>query len=230
MKSHIVALVPMRHHSERLTEKNYRSFAGKPLYHYIIGSLSSCPYISRVVIDTDSTLIMEDTSKYFPRVQLIERPDHLRSGTIPMNDVLLYDVTQVKADFYLQTHSTNPLIRTETVTQAIIRFLDSYPMYDSLFSVTRVNTRLWDSQARAINHNPKLLLRTQDLPPVYEENSCLYIFSRTTLETRKNRIGERPLMFETDRIEGWDIDDELDFRLAEYLYKERQQTFQGDGS
>lgn len=222
MTSRIVALVPMRHRSERVPGKNYRPFVGKPLYHYILSSLLACPLIAEVVIDTDSPVIMEDASQHFPQVRLIERPEHLRAGTVPTNNVLLYDVTQVEADYYLQTHSTNPVLRTETIARAIQLFLDNCPMYDSLFSVTRVQTRLWDSLARAINHNPAILLRTQDLPPVYEENSCLYIFTRTTLEARHNRIGERPLMFEIDRMEAWDIDEELDFRIAEFLYHERE--------
>jgi len=212
----------MRHHSERVPGKNYRPFAGRPLYHHILSSLLACSLIEEVVIDTDSPVIVEDASQHFPQVRLIERPEHLRAGTTPMNDVLLYDVSQIEADYYLQTHSTNPLLRTETITRAIRLFLANYPLYDSLFSVTRVQTRLWDGLARAINHNPAILLRTQDLPPVYEENSCLYIFTRTTLEARHNRIGERPLMFEIDRIEAWDIDEELDFRIAEFLYKERE--------
>ena len=218
----IVALIPMRHHSERVPGKNYRPLAGKPLYHHILTSLLACPLIAEVVINTDSPVIMEGVSKHFPQVRLIERPEHQTADTVPTNDVLLYDVTQVKADYYLQTHSTNPLLRTETITRAIQLFLDNYPMYDSLFSVTRVQTRLWDSLTRAINHNPAILLRTQDLPPVYEENSCLYIFTQNTLEARHNRIGRRPLMFEIDRIEAWDIDEELDFRLAEFLYLNRQ--------
>lgn len=219
----IVALVPMRHHSERVPGKNYRPFVGRPLYHHIVGSLLACPLINEVVINTDSPVIVEDALQHFPQVRLIERPEHLRAGTVPTNEVLLYDVTQVEADYYLQTHSTNPLLRTQTIAQAVQQFLDNYPIYDSLFSVTRVQTRLWDSLARAINHNPAILLRTQDLPPVYEENSCLYIFTRSTLETRHNRIGERPLMFEIDRLEAWDIDEELDFRIAEFLYLNQQE-------
>lgn len=165
---------------------------------------------------------MEDASEHFPQVQVIERPKHLRADTIPMNDILLNEVKMVEADFYLQTHSTNPLLRSETISNAIEMFLNNYPMYDSLFSVTKVRTRLWDSLARPINHNPAILLRTQDLPPVYEENSCIYIFTRSTLEYRHNRIGERPLMFEIDPIEAWDIDEEWDFHIAEILYKERE--------
>ena len=97
-------------------------------------------------------------------------------------------------------------------------------MFDSLFTVTRMHVRLWDQLTRAINHNPSILLRTQDLPPVYEENSCLYIFSRATLETRRSRIGERPLMHAIDRKEAWDIDEEIDFRVAEFLYINRKEN------
>ena len=212
----IVALVPMREHSERVPGKNYRPFADQPLYHHIISSLLACPYINSVYIDTDSSFIMEDAPRHFD-VHIIERPEHLRSDFTPMNDILLYDVTQVQADYYLQTHSTNPLLRTQTIGAAIEAFLDS-SQHDSLFSVTRLQRRLWDAEGRPVNHDPGQLLRTQDLPPIYEENSCLYIFTRSNLESRRNRIGERPLMFEIDRIEAWDIDDEQDFHIAEILH------------
>lgn len=220
----VVALVPMRHHSERVPGKNYRPFVEKPLYHYIVSSLFACPLVTEVIIDTDSQTIQEDVKNNFPQVVLLERPKHLRAGTVPMNDVLLNDVVQVEADYYLQTHSTNPLLKAETITKALEEFLNSYPIYDSLFSVTRLQTRLWDSLTRAVNHNPAILLRTQDLPPVYEENSCLYIFTRQILESKHNRIGDRPLMFEIDRLEATDIDEELDFRIAEFLYKEREKV------
>ena len=218
----IVALVPMRHHSERVPGKNYRDFAGKPLYHYIVRSLLDSPLVSQIVIDTDSPTIREDANQHFPQVKLLERPESLQGGTVPMNDVLLHDVQQIEADYYLQTHSTNPLLQEASITQALEQFLQNYPSYDSLFSVTRLQTRLWDGLARAVNHNPAILLRTQDLPPIYEENSCLYIFPREVLLSKRNRIGERPLMFEISRWESVDIDEEFDFRMAEFLYTERE--------
>ena len=215
----IVALVPMRHSSERVPGKNHRSFCGNPLFSYVVASLSACPKISKIVVDTDSSVIKDYLTKEFPHVRLIDRPEHLRAGDVPMNDVLLHDVGLVNADFYLQTHSTNPLISPKTITRAVELFLEKRSSYDSLFSVTRIQVRLWDALCRAVNHNPSILLRTQDLPPLFEENSCLYIFSRNTLEESRNRIGRRPLMFEIDRAEAWDIDEEIDFELAEFLYK-----------
>jgi CMP-N-acetylneuraminic acid synthetase len=218
----IVALLPMRHHSERVPGKNYRPFAGLPLYHHILRTLLSCKSIAHVVIDTDSPIICREVALRFPQVQLVERPQSLRNGETPTNDILLYDISLRDGEFFLQTHCTNPLLRPETITRAIDTFFSNYPTFDSLFSVTRLQTRLWDQKGRPLNHDPDVLLRTQDLPPVYEENSNLYIFNRQTLEKRRNRLGNRPLMFEIDRLEAWDIDEELDFTVAEFLYLERE--------
>jgi len=218
--STLVALVPMRHKSERIPGKNFRAFAGKPLYHHIINSLKMSPKVSSIVIDTDSPTIHSDVQLHFPETLLIERPEHLRDGTTPMNDVLQHDVNEIEADFFLQTHSTNPLLKPETITRASELFFFYFPYYDSLYSVTKMQARLWNDKGRPINHDPAVLLRTQDLRPVYIENSCIYIFSKDTLLKTKNRIGKNPLLFETDPIESWDIDEEHDFILAEKMYEE----------
>ncbi len=209
----------MRHHSQRVPGKNYRNLAGKPLYQYIIETLLVCPEVTKIAVDTDSSPIIEGLQKNFPQVLILERPANLCADNIPMNEILAYDTSQVAADFYLQTHSTNPLLKTETISRAIQNFLREYPSYDSLFSVTRLQTRLWDQLGRAINHNPNILLQTQNLPPIYEENSCIYLFTRQTLLERHNRIGERAMMFEINAAESWDIDEELDFSITDYLMK-----------
>jgi CMP-N-acetylneuraminic acid synthetase len=207
----------MRHHSQRVPGKNIRPLVGKPLFEYIIQSLSACPQIDLIVVDTDSQVISEALAERFPAVKVLERPAHLRADSVSMNEILVYDTSQVEADFFLQTHSTNPLLSSATIQLAITTFLEHYPAYDSLFSVTRLQTRLWDQLSRPINHNPAILLQTQDLPPVFEENSNLYIFTRQTLLTRRNRLGERPLMFEVDAAEALDIDTEVDFKFAEVM-------------
>jgi len=215
----ITALVPMRHHSQRVPGKNYRLLAGKSLYQHIIETLLVVPEIEQIVVDTDSDPVMNGLRENFPQVGIINRPDHLRADDIPMNEILIYDTDQYPADFYLQTHSTNPLLKAGTISRAIQIFNANYPKRDSLFSVTRLQTRLYDKDGRAINHNPNELIQTQDLPPVYEENSCLYIFNRPNLIARKHRISEHALMFEIDADEAWDIDEELDFAIADFLLK-----------
>jgi CMP-N-acetylneuraminic acid synthetase len=217
----IAALVPMRHLSVRVPGKNYRPLAGKPLFQHILDTLLACPEIGQVVIDTDSPIICEILAKDYPSVTILERPEELRADTIPMNEILLHDTAQIEADLYLQTHSTNPLLKSSTISTAIQTLQNNYPAYDSLFTVTRLQTRLWDQLGRPVNHNPAILLRTQDLPPMYLENSCIYLFTRQTLIQRRNRLGERPYMFEIDAIEAQDIDNEIDFTLADLLLSHR---------
>jgi len=217
----IAALVPMRHNSQRVPGKNYRPLAGKPLYQHIIETLLAVPEIATVVVDTDSEPVMEGLRRHFPQVKVLPRPEHLRADALSMNEILAYDTSQVEVDFYLQTHSTNPLLQADTISRAIQHFISNYPAYDSLFSVTRLQTRLWDQLGRAINHNPAVLIQTQDLPPVYEENSCFYIFTRATLISRRNRLGERPMLFEIPRLEAVDIDEESDFEIADLLMRRR---------
>ena len=218
MKQKIVALVPMRHDSERVKQKNYREFNGKPLFYWILNTLCQCQSIDSVYINTDSPVIKENAPKIDTKINIIDRPQNLRAGEIPMNDILLYDMTKVEADFYLQTHSTNPLLKAETVEKAIQTFLAAKGK-DSLFGVTRIQARLWTKDAKAINHDPKVLLRTQDLEPVFEENSNIYIFTKKNLIERKNRIGKNPVLFEIPRQEAWDIDTESDFMIAELLHR-----------
>jgi len=213
----VIALIPMRHHSQRVPGKNYRLLAGKPLYQHIVETLLACPEISQVVVDTDSPQILSGLWENFPQVLVLERPEQLRADQISMNEILAYDTSQVQADLYLQTHSTNPLLRSATVSQAIQALLADYPASDSLFSVTRIQVRLWDQLGRAINHNPAILIQTQDLPPIYEENSCIYIFNRENLLRRRNRLGDRPMMFPIEAAEAWDIDEELDFSITDFL-------------
>ena len=215
----LVALVPMRHHSQRVPEKNYRLLADKPLFHHIIETLLAVREINEIVVDTDSDPVMDGLRKNFPQVRIINRPEALRADDVPMNDILIYDTGQVPADFYLQTHSTNPLLRPETVSRAVQSFLADYPNHDSLFSVTRLQSRLYDQNGKAINHDSSVLIQTQNLPPVYEENSCLYLFTRENLLKRHHRIGEKPMMFEIHADEAWDIDEELDFQICEFLVK-----------
>jgi CMP-N-acetylneuraminic acid synthetase len=218
----IIALVPMKGHSERVPNKNIRPLAGKPAFHWIIETLSKSKYIKEIVINTDSPEIADDAKKNF-KVTILKRPDFLLGDMVSIQPLIAYDISQTKGEFYLQTHSTNPLLKTETIDLAIERFF-SQKENDALFSVTSVKTRFYWKDGTGINHDPKHLIRTQDLDPVYEENSCLYIFSKETNQKIKNRLGSNSLMFPIDRLEATDIDDMEDFYWAEHLLTQKIQN------
>lgn len=219
MVNTVVALLPMKAHSERVPHKNTRDFCGKPLYYWVLESLLGSRYVACVAINTDSSEIARDASRHFERVRIIERPQEIRGDYVPMNHIIAYDLSVLGGEHFLQTHSTNPLLTTESINKAIEFYFQNLDRYDSLFSVTRLQARLYWRDGRPINHSPAELLRTQDLEPVYEENSNLYIFSRASFQlSGNNRIGLRPAMFELDKLEAIDIDEEVDFRLAEALH------------
>ena len=216
----IIALLPMKGNSERVPNKNMRNFDGEPLYHAIMKSLLASKYIEKVVINTDSPIIKEDALKTFgERVVIIERPEEIRGDFVSMNTIIGYDLTQLEGEHFLQTHSTNPLLRAETLDAAIEKYFASLPKHDSLFSVTKMQTRLYDKDAKPINHNPNELLRTQDLEPLFEENSNFYIFSKEAFaKAGEKRIGLTPQIFEVNKLEAVDIDEPEDFKLAELLH------------
>jgi CMP-N-acetylneuraminic acid synthetase len=216
MSLSVVAFVPMRHSSERVPGKNYRPFNGVPLFHRIVSTLLSVDRITKVVIDTDSPTVKDQVAETFPTVDVVDRPEHLLGGHTPMTDVLQYDASQVRSEWYLQTHTTNPLLRASTIEAALDRMEQQAGERDSLFSVTRLQTRLYAADGSALNHDPKVLLRTQDLPPIYEENSNLYLFTAEQIAEGR-RMGDRPILFEIDPLEAVDIDEEPDFVLAEAL-------------
>ncbi len=215
----IVGLMPMRRGSERVAGKNTRPLCGRPLFHHALSALVDCPPIGHVVVDTDCPDVAAGVRQHFPAVQLIERPAELRGGDVPMNEVLVHDARLVEAELYLQTHATNPLLRSATLAAAIERFQTRAGGHDCLLSVTPVRKRFWTAAGEPLNHDPSVLLRTQDLPPLLEENSCIYIFPRRLILETGSRVGASPLTFEMDPIEAWDIDDESDFAIAEALYQ-----------
>lgn len=215
----VKALVPMKGHSERVPDKNIRLLAGKPVFHWIMESLSGSKYIDEIIINTDSKEIARSARENF-RVTILERPDFLLGDMVSIQPLIEYDLSRTNGEFYLQTHSTNPLLTTETIDKAIEAFF-LQEVHDALFSVTEVKTRFYWPDGRGINHDPKHLIRTQDLEPVFEENSCFYIFSKETNERIKNRLGSNPLMFPIDRLEAADIDDIEDLYWAEFLLQRR---------
>lgn len=214
----VVALLPMKGLSERVPQKNIRQFAGFPLFYHILETLCSVDEISSVIINTDSEQI-KSLAQDFPKVCFHDRPEQIRGGHIPMNTIIDYDISLSKSFYFLQTHSTNPLLTAKTIRRAIKIFFKKIDEYDSLFSVNKIQQRLYDKNFLPINHDPAVLKNTQDLDPIYDENSCIYIFSRQSfLENNKNRIGKKPYAFVMPQIESYDIDTEDDFKIAEHIF------------
>jgi CMP-N-acetylneuraminic acid synthetase len=212
----VVALLPIKDHSERVKGKNFREFCGKPLYHHILSALERTYAVDEIVINTDSPRVVLEAPKLSSKVRVIERPAELCGDFVSMNRIIEHDLAQSAGDVYLQTHATNPLLRSETIAMALKAFAEQEE-HDSLLTVNEFHSRFYFADGRPVNHDPENLIRTQDLPPLYEENSCLYLFTKESYGALKRRIGQNPMMYPTPAMESVDIDDEFAFRLAELL-------------
>lgn len=222
MSRQIVALLPMKAHSERVPGKNFRPIAGKPLVKWILDALLEVDDVSKIVINTDARALLDQIGVIdSDRVLIRDRQQELCGDTVSMNLILQDDISAVEADLYLMTHTTNPLISASTLRDAI-EYFDSNNEADSLFSVNKVQTRFYRGDGEAVNHDPDNLIRTQDLEPWFEENSCLYLFTKDSFAETGARIGKHPVMYETPPLESLDIDELHQWFLAEAVLEKRE--------
>jgi len=212
----------MKAHSARVKSKNFRMIAGKPLFRWILDTLTSVSEIDQVVINTDARDILASEGlkhgDYDGRVIIRDRPEEICGDFVSMNLVLENDIDNVPSDIYFMTHTTNPLLSPETIREMIEKYhagLDKGK--DSLFAVNHLQTRFYTEDVSPINHDPDNLIRTQDLPPYFEENSVGYFFSKESFKRTSARIGASPQMYTTPALESVDIDEITDWFVAESL-------------
>ena len=205
----------MKANSERVKGKNFRSLNGKPLFRWILDTLLSVEAINQVVINTDARAILEENGLTdSDRVLIRDRRPKICGDFVSMNLVLADDIASIPADIYLMTHTTNPLLSSETIRAAIKLYENSSREIDSLFTVNKTQARFYRADGSPVNHDPNNLVRTQDLEPWYEENSNLFIFTRESFTKTNARIGARPMMFETPFMESFDIDTPDDWTIC----------------
>jgi CMP-N-acetylneuraminic acid synthetase len=211
----VKALIFMKETSDRVPGKNMKNLCGKPLFHWILDSLSESCYISEIIINTDSIEIAESAkSKY--NVTIHMRPEYLNKiDSNEANQIIEYDLSITKGEYFFQSHSTNPLLNVETINKSIEEYFRNN--FDTLISVTKSQKRYFTPEGEPVNHDPRNLVKTQESNSLYEENSCIYIFSRKAFEKHNNRIGSNYMLYPTDPIESVDIDEQYEFEIADFL-------------
>jgi len=215
MKYKVVALIPVKGRSERVPGKNFKYLGGKPLYeHMIEKALKS--NVDAVFVNTDDEQTKIRAKEMGAHV--IDRPAYLSTNEANGNHLINYDANIIDADIYIQLFVTAPFLKVETINKAI-EILKNNEKYDSVFTVLEEYTWFWFN-GKPVNYSPKELPRSQDAQPLIKETTGLYAVRKEVIEQHKCRIGNNPYMLGIDKIEGIDIDDHLDFKYAEMIFKE----------
>ena len=206
-----VAFVPIRLNSQRVVGKNLRDLGGRPMMTYLLQSLAAAKNIDQVYVYCSSPEI----EQYLPEgIKLLLRDKRLDSNLTLGAEIYDAFISEVDADIYILAHATSPFIRTSTIEQAIAAVESGE--HDSAFSAERIQTFTW-WQGKPLNYSLENIPRTQDLEPIYVETSAFFVFRREVWTNQHRRIGDKPYVAVTDRIESIDIDNPDDFTLAEAI-------------
>lgn len=220
----MVFFLPARKGSQRVKNKNTRTFAGIEggLLANKLQQLLATRLIDEIVLssnDEECLRIGREYASRSPRLRVVERPDELCLDSTNLQDLICYVPTITEADHILWGHVTTPLADAECYDAAVESYFEALGSgYDSLVSVTELKNFLLDGEGRLINNTTELAWpRTQDLAPLYEINHAVFMAPREVYIEQHNRLGTRPRLYVMDKIRSMDIDWEEDFVIAEAL-------------
>ncbi len=207
----VVAIMPIKLNSERCPGKNKRLLGDKPLLQWELDSLKSTGLCDSINVFCSS----EEVLDYLPEgVDFIKRPEYLDLPTSNFSQIFECFMNLQKADIYVYAHATAPFISIETMRQCIEAVKSNE--FDSAFCAIKLQDYLWQD-GEPLNFDATNLPRTQDLKPIYQETSGVYVFTREVFEKYHRRIGKKPFIKEVSFKESVDIDNPEDFDLAEAL-------------
>ncbi|HKP96430.1 MAG TPA: acylneuraminate cytidylyltransferase family protein [Fibrobacteria bacterium] len=230
-RNKIVALIPARAGSKRLTAKNVRLLGGHPLIAYTIAAARASGLFDAVAISTDSQEIAEICIHYGAESPFL-RPESMAEDLSPDIEWLKYTLATLASkgrtyDAFALLRPTSPFRQAATIRRAWDRF-SSLEDVDSLRAVELCKqhpAKMWVLEGGLMRpflddggaNPPWHSSAYQSLPPVYAQNASLEIaWSRIPLQ-QGSIAGKRITPFVTEGFEGFDINRTEDFMLAETL-------------
>lgn len=226
MADKIAFFLPTRKGSERVKNKNTRTFAGIEggLVENKIKQLLATKHIDEILFSSNDETCMAVAEKFNSdsRLKIISRPDELCLSATNLQSLICYVPTITDAGHILWGHVTTPLVGAEIYDAAIEEYLLKLREgYDSLVCVKELRNFLLNKDGVLVNNTTDMPWpRTQDLEPLYEINHAAFLAKREVYSEQRNRIGKKPLLYVMDEIHSKDIDWEEDFTIAEMMYKQ----------
>tara|TARA_B100000674_G_C37851538_1_gene920235 strand:+ start:328 stop:1008 length:681 start_codon:yes stop_codon:yes gene_type:complete len=217
MKNKFTALIAVRKGSQRVKNKNIKPFCNSSLLEIKIKQAIKCPLIDEVVVSSNCDYMLSIAKKY--NVITHKRKEYYCSNTVPMNIVYEHLAKNLKCDHIVYLHVTSPLLKDESLLKAIQEYKNNICSYDSLASVEHFKKYIWYNN-KAVNYDPGNHPRSQDLPDYCSLNFAINIISKKKMIEKRNIIGDKFYPYYLDEIESIDVDNKIDFKIAEFLYKE----------
>ena len=209
-----VAVVPLKLNNERLPGKNLKSFTnGKPLLTYMLNTLCKVQNIDEIYVYCSS----EEVKEYLPeKVIFLKRDPKYNSASTLFYDWMKAFTEEIEADIYVLAHVTAPFVKAENIQLGVEKLQSG--IYDSALTVTKLQEFLWKNDL-PFNYSLDKIPRTQDLPPMFTETTGVYAFTKDVFLRKKSRIGDHPFLVEVSKIEACDINEPIDFEIADAIFQ-----------
>lgn len=226
----VLAIIPARGGSKGIKDKNILPFAGKPLIAWTIEAALNSKHVDRVIVSTDSLNIAGVSREWGAEVPF-QRPAELASDTASGNAVVLHALQWLTkhegydSEYFILLQPTSPLRTSQHIDQAICEFA-AQSQADSMHSVAEVDKTPY--YMKTINTNGYLenfmgdasgYDNRQQMPKFYQLNGAMYLMRTKDFLQCKTLFTKRTNAYLMDRISSIDIDDEMDFALAEIFMK-----------
>ena len=212
----ITAIIPVRKGSQRVKNKNIKPFANKNLLEIKIDQLLELKKwnkIEEIIVSSDCDLMIEIAKS--KGVQFHRRENFYASSEASNSDFFHNLASIGNCNWIMYSPVTCPLISFETYNEILHNFkLEP----KNIVTTNLIKHHLW-RDGKPINYDINSSPNSQDLPNIYSINYGISIISRPDMLEFKNIVNKTPYFIVLDEIEGIDIDTELDFEFAEFLYK-----------
>ena len=232
LRPFVFGIIPARGGSKGVKNKNIRLVKNEPLINYTIEAAKKSQMLDKFIVSTDSEEIREVAIAAGAEVPFI-RPSEYASDQASMVSVIDHALkwrensSNLKVDVFVLLQPTTPLRSSKDIDLAIELILSNQEA-DSLISccdathVHPVTMYEFDGKYMRWYTKNKKMIRRQEFPPTYVRNGCIYITRSNYFFNEKRLVNDTPLGYIMPRWRSVNIDDELDFRIAEYIYKQRK--------
>jgi CMP-N-acetylneuraminic acid synthetase len=216
VRNRITAVVAVRGGSQRVPEKNTRPFAGSNLLAIKIKQLLQVPEFDELLVNSEDNGMLEMAARL--GANTVRRDSRFATSTVSMSEVYRNIAENVDSDVVAYCNVTNPLVSVESYSRVCKLYREKEGVHDSVNTVTAIKEFLY-LNGQPLNYDPLCQPRSQDLPDIVAINFAISVISRRTMIDLANVVGRRPYLHTLTEFEGFDIDTELDFRIAELLYR-----------
>lgn len=221
----VIAVIPARGGSKRLPRKNILPLGGKPLIGWTIEAAQSSIYIDDVIVSTDNKEIADTASQFGLTVPEL-RPEALSTDTATTQSVLFYILNKYgkNADIVVLLQPTSPFRNGRHIDEAIELLTKK-----SAFSIVSVTPCEHPPQwANYLPDNDSMKgfvrvdsnKRSQDLGESFRLNGAIYVYDiQKLIEVGDMTFRQDTYAYRMSNNVSVDIDNQIDFDIAEFLYK-----------